>query len=470
MSSEDKKKAQLLAFIEKLPERDLRKLAASVELDRMEHKLGLPHNAIMAILRPGLALIRAPRVLTAQRAFFLPAEDMLVNGKPSPKPVGKIDRSTLQPIWVFLTKTLKPKGFQELCDNYTQAQLQSDDQAIAALSLEMWAAGASALTAAFAAIEDDEKALNVLADKLGGPDRLADAREIASTLRIAAPLEALKSRLAPKPMMDLSATQVAAAKEAFRQIYDDHPEDALTLMLALMGRLLRPFPIVKVIGVVSRSGDDSLVQRTEMDLIGKIVLDDLETDADAVEGAVSRGDMGDMEVVQRARYFSQGFNQITTGMGITREGKWGQRLFAMRARVADALQERIIKRAEKTIAAALPTRKGSSTPHLATEPDIDNFERAEDCARAIGELNRIGERLGLQSASKTIVGTLRKNLENYSDAILKLLPDAPADKIAIAQSYLCIAVRLVELLTDSEAAETLRRRGMNALSTAIDRS
>lgn len=465
MSNEDKKKQQLLAFIENLPERDLRKLAASVELDRMEHKLGLPHNAIMAILRPSLALIRAPRVLTAQRAFFLPAEDMLVNGKPSPKPLGQIDRSTLQPLWKWLTEELKPDGFQALCQDYTKAQLESDDQAIASLSLALWETGAKAFTAALDDIAHNEKALSALADQLGGLERLEDAREIASTLRIAAPLEALKSQLPPKPMVDLNNAQVEEAKKAFHHVYDNLPKDSITLMLALIGRLLRPFPIVKVIGSISRSGDDSLIQRTEMDLIGDIVLNDLETDAEAVEGALDNRNMSNMEVVLRARYFSQGFAQITTGIGITRDGKWGKRLFAMRGRVADALQNRIIKNAEKTVMAALPMRKGT-TPNLSAAPDETAFEKAEDCARAIGELHRIGERLGLQSASKSIVATLRKNLENYNDAILKLLPQTPADKQDIAESYLCISVRLVELLTSSDEAETLRRRGMNALAAA----
>lgn len=465
MSSEEQKKAQLLAFIENLPERDLRKLAASVELDRMEHKLGLPHNAIMAILRPSLALIRAPRVLTAQRAFFLPAEDMLVNGRPSPKPLGQVDRSTLQPLWVWLTKELKPNGFQALCKEYTKAQLESDDQAIASLSLSLWEASAEAFSTALDVIADDEKALNALADKLGGPDRLEDAREITSTLRIAAPLEALKSQFPPKPMMDLNARQVEDVKKTFHHIYDNQPEDSITLMLALIGRLLRPFPIVKVIGAISRSGDDSMVQRTEMDLIGDIILSDLETDAEAVEGAIDNRDMADMEVVLRARYFSQGFSQITTGIGITREGRWGKRLFAMRGRVADALQARILRHAEKNVMAALPMRKGG-VPNLSAAPDEQAFERAEDCARAVGELHQIGERLGLQSAARSCVASLRKNLESYNDAILKLLPKTPEDKQDIAESFLCISVRLVELLTSSVEAETLRRRGMNALAAA----
>ena len=161
----DEKTAQVMAFIESLPEKELRKLAATVELDRTANKLGLPHNAIMALLRPSLALIRAPRALIPQRAFCLPFEDMLINGKPDPRPDGAVDRSSIVPMWKWLTGDLAGNLMQVTCGKYTEAEHEGDDREIRSLSRELWSIGAEALTAGLAELDEDEAKLKAVTKK-----------------------------------------------------------------------------------------------------------------------------------------------------------------------------------------------------------------------------------------------------------------------------------------------------------------
>ena len=66
---------------------------------------------------------------------------------------------------------------------------------------------------------------------------------MASCLRIAEPLEKVKASLPAKPMVDLSRDQMVLAAEAYTSAEEINPADSITLLLALMGRMLRPFPI-----------------------------------------------------------------------------------------------------------------------------------------------------------------------------------------------------------------------------------
>ena len=55
---------QLQGFLNQLPEKELKILAAKIELDRGENRFGIPHEAIMALLCTRLAETRAPRIFT----------------------------------------------------------------------------------------------------------------------------------------------------------------------------------------------------------------------------------------------------------------------------------------------------------------------------------------------------------------------------------------------------------------------
>jgi len=76
----------------------------------------------------------------------------------------------------------------------------------------------------------------------------------------------------------------------------------------------------------------------------------------------------------------------------------------------------------------------------------------------------MAEQIGLQSACQSKVGQLRKDLEKYAAKIIEKLPKVDVDHKAEASAHLATTVRLVELITNSDTADLLRRRGNAALS------
>lgn len=454
---------QLQLLLSSLSERELKKLAAKVELDRGVNKLGLPHNAIMQLLRPSLALIRAPRVYTSQRAFCLPFEEMLINGRTGEKSVGKIERSMIQPMWEWFSREHGGEQLNNLSQNYIGAQKKADKEKTLEASKKLWAYGAEKITAALDIAEQDNSLLNKLVSELGGMDQFEDLREIAGCLRVASILEDVKDQLRPKPMVGLNDNEVEAVRLGYEKIVEEFPGNEMYYLLAILSRLLRSSTIFQVFNALTSKGDDSVLQTTELGIVGNIVLSELESIATDVELNIRRGSYDELAIVEQIYIFSTGFKEVTESLGITRDGEWGKRMFRGRKIISDAIDELFLEDAEQVILKVLPTKSGKRIPKLTDWPNDQDFEISERRALAFRDLYIISQNLGNQSACQNLERKMRAHFDNYVTGILKALPLAPADKVGIAKAYVNIATRLMELVLSSDEADILRRRANVAI-------
>ena len=451
--------AQLQQFVDTLPESALKKLAATIELDRGENRYGLPHNAIMQILRPRLAEIRAPRVFTAQRVLCLPFEDMLAFQDVGYKETGKIMRSSIMPMWRLLTEQLIAKEWPALSEEFVKAQKADDAARRDVAASAIWGAGAAALGGWIASVDKDPDAMKTEVKKLGGTRAFEDVREMSATLDIADILEAAKSGLPRKPILALNKEQIVILKRHYDQVVEDHDERELIFLLAIMGRLLQPFPILKLIRAISGKLDDSLASRTELSVAGNLVIRALEEDAERVAAIAKEEDATEEELMSRTRRFADAFKGITADIGIRRDGEWGRRMYQCRAQVSDAVERMILQDANRVVLLVLPKSGKRPVADFSERPDEERFERSERRARAIGEAMAIAEEVGLQAACASTVNNLRKDLDNYAARIIARLPKAEENERENARAHLATAVRLIELISNSDEADLLRRRG-----------
>ncbi|MBP5858079.1 hypothetical protein KAJ83_13755 [Marivibrio halodurans] len=455
--------AQLTQFVRDLPEASLKKLAATIELDRGENRYGLPHDAIMRILRPRLAEIRAPRIFTPQRILCVPFEDMLVIKDEGYKETGHILRASIMPMWSLLTEELIPEDWPALAEEFAESQKADQEDRRDASASAIWHSAAEALGAWVAEQEADPEVLRRAIKKLGGTRVIEDIKEMAYTLEIADTLEAAKAGLPRKPILNLSQEQVVILKRYYDQVVEQNPGRELYFMLAIMGRLLQPFPILKLVRAITRKLDDTLASRSDLATVGNKVIRALEEDAEKVARVAEETDSTEEELMSRTRRFAAAFKGITTDIGIRRDGDWGKRMYACRTMVSEAVEHMILSDATQVVLSVLPKSGTRATADFSKEPDENRFERSERRARAIGEAMGIAEEIGLQSACASTVNELRKDLNNYAARIIARLPKTEDHERGNARAHLACAVRLIELITNSDEADLLRRRGNAAL-------
>lgn len=455
---------QLKHFLENLPERELKKLAATIELDRGQNKFGIPHDAIMSLLRPRLAEVRAPRIFTAQRMLCLPFEDMLVFNDPDPKMVGRMSRAAIMPMWNLVTQELLVEEWPPVAAAFTEATRIGDEAAQKKHASAMWAMVSEAIEGFIAPADGDAGELRQLAKRFGGTRRLEDVREMAAVLSIADAIESVKRSLPRKPILNLTPDQVTIIKRHYDKIVNAKPGYELYFLLALIGRLLQPFPILKVVRALSRKLDDTLAGQSDLAVAGNIVIDALEQDAEAVAKITEDKDADEMDVLAKARRFADAFKGITADIGIRRDGEWGKRMYQARAQVSAAVEKTILSEAQDKVHRVIPRRGKALAPDFREFPDEAKYEISERRAQALGETMRIADQVGLQSACQSQINTLRKDLEGYAAKIIEQLPKVQDDNKAEATAHLYAAVRLIELITNSDEADLLRRRGNAALT------
>ena len=453
---------QLKAFIAALPERELKSLAAKIELDRGENKFGIPHEAIMTLLRPRLAEIQAPRIYTAQRMLCLPFEDVLTFVDPDPKVTGSIARASIMPMWNLLMERIKPE-WDPVANAFLDAQRKGNEEAKKSTAAQLWAMGARALKAWDGGLGTDPGEIRAAAKKIGGTKRLEDIREIAAILEIAETIETMKSQLPRKPIIALNSEQVNIVKRLYEKVRTESPGHEINLLLALIGRLSQPFPVLKVFRALSPKLDDTMESNKELAVAGDIVISALEKDAMAVAEAASQGNATEVDVVNKAKRFATAFKGITSDIGVRRDGEWGKRMYGCRATVSEAVENLVLATAHDVILDVLP-KKGQAAPNFNAFPDEEKFVTSERRALALGEASRIADEIGLQSACQSKVNQLRRDLEQYGAKIIERLPKVDAEQKPEASAHLSMTVRLVELIANSDTADLLRRRGNAALT------
>jgi len=464
------KQEKLKGFLATLPPKVLSPLAMAVERDRLMGRSDLPHDMIMEGLRPALrrAEAKPQRVPTPLRLFCVPFEDLIVPGpRPNQAPSlqkkhGRIFRSSIQPIWHWLGSELLPHLHNEQCRALTHAILEGDQKKIRHEAEELHRTGAAAIQRALSGVEVDSPRHRRLAERLGGTHVVEDAREMAWVLEAAGELLDLQDRL-ERPVEEFDPNLAEPVRRTYDMLAEHMPDSAPYAVLVAMGRLRKPWQILRVVKIISRNETDFLASRTDLRVIGDLLMSDLEDVADAVAATDAR-DFDPQDLIDHLRVFTELSGGITKEMGLRKEGEWGQRLVKARGRISDAMDS-LMERAPKEVGKAIPFNRmgtyggrGAKKPDVSNHPNAERSEQALKLAQLIGGARPYASAGAFSVAYNEATGELREVLTTYANQIVEQIHKAdPEDRpIPIAYGELC--VRLSEPILGEEEAALLQRR------------
>jgi hypothetical protein len=375
MISADKQE-MLSGFLCKLPEPVASRLAKAVEVDRLIGGQGLPHEVILGALRPQLRqAAQHERMPTPQRFFCQPFEDLLIARKRNAKQKGRIARSSIEPVWNWLANELMPTRHHELTDAIRDAILYSRLSDVEQRVAEFRDESAAALKPALA----DEKKMTAAAKKLGGVAVAEDAAEIALLLSGAREIEKLQNRL-PKPIVHLTDVDIAFLRDAYDRLTASDPDLAPYVPLVVLGRLERPWEVLRVAAALTRKSTDTLISVTDLAVAGDLLFSDLDIYVKRIQ-AVRAADFESESVLHDLASFAELASGMVKELGFRRDGKWGQHLAKDRAAVAEVM-EGLIEKAPREILAALPLSKVIASAKGPRPLDLSRPHDAEHAATA----------------------------------------------------------------------------------------
>jgi hypothetical protein len=453
------KEVLLKGFLGQLTDDVASRLAKAVEVDRLIGGGALPHDEILKALRPQLrgTATNAQRVPTPQRLFCRPFEDLLVSGERKAKQKGRIARSSVDVVWKWLASALMPVRHNKLTTSLGEAIVAGNDELIERDLTALWSEASLALKAALA----NEARKAVAAQTLGGADVAEDAAEMALLLAQAKTVIEIRTRL-PKPVVQLTQDDIWFLCDMIDQLALTAPDFAPYIALVVLGRLERPWEVLRLITAITRKATDVVISGTDMDIVGELLFSDL--DAYAVTIQAARPINFDPEKVLSSL---AGFTELSSGMvkelGIRRDGKWGQRLAKDRADVAQ-IMENLLQRARKEILAALPPHKGFAFARRQRNLDLSKPTDPERVAKALKYAQLVAHSRPFAVAGAFSARLMKVTeetslaLRTYAEDILTELRATTPEARQRAQEHLEVMLSLCELVLGESETDFLRRR------------
>ena len=450
----DNKSLLLNGFLGNLPETAAGKLAQAVEFDRLMDGHELPHDAILTGLRP--ALRNSARTQTPLRLFCQPFEDLLVSEPRKQKQKAVILRASVVPVWSWLGADLLPEETRDYFRDSKALILAGKLDEAKDRARIFWMQAGTAMREALAG----EPGLKAAARKLKN-EEIADAREIALLLLEADEILKIQERL-PKPLPHLTEDILWQLRESYDALIARNPDVAPFVAVVAMNRLQRPSEALRLPLMVSRQTGDALISKTDMGLVGEILLARM----DAMKAAImaARHPVADADaLIEQVIAFSDLSSALVKEVEMRRDGEWGQRLLKDRAAIG-AVMDGFMERAVRELAQALPMHKGSA-----------DFSRPTATDKRASTLNYIklvagtrhfaaaGSFAAKQSMALEETGN---HLRRYVENAVRDMRGSNGEKRAIVESQLRYCAELAASLFSGEEAELIRRRMKAAQATA----
>ncbi len=446
----------LSGFLGKLPPHLAARLAKAVEVDRLVGGTELPHEKLLQALRPQLHEIpRESRVLTAQRYFCRPFEELLNNHLPRVKQKGCIARVSVVPVWHWLARELIPEEHKILDRAINDAILHERDEEIHEKLCELWRISALAIQAALAT----EAQKDEVGCKLGARTIADDAAEMALLIGAGPELMQLQDKL-PRRMHAATDHEIMVMRAAYDDFIARMPDVAPYVAVIAMARLERRWQALHLAGVFVNQSTDTVLASTDMGLVGEILFNELNQHRAHI--VAMRSDDFDAEPM----LVSLGaFAELSSGMvkelAIRRDGKWGQTLTKARVAVSEKMEE-ILERAPKEILAALPqpkmygTGKAPRALDMVHPPDPLKMARARRHAYVLGHAGPFSVAAAFHAKFNDIYEEVASLLRQFAEDLLRELKTKREGEHA--EEHFAGLIELCTLVLGSEETAFLHRR------------
>jgi hypothetical protein len=271
-----------------------------------------------------------PRAEDASRLAFACLGPFLIDeGEPRP---GQIRRSSLEPVWLWLSKAAVVDAAAEL--GQTLSAGGGVDQAVRKFQI----AASQAIAAAISPSSRGDDRVRSLG-RVGSPTAVEDLPAIGIIFANREALEVLHSRL-PKIIRAFTEQQIASVKGQFDQVPSLQKPDVLPVSMAVvMQRLTSPWQIIRLAISIVGSDEESRIAISPFGVAVTMALDDLARLVDELRTDIRRGNFD--KSAHHLKTLHDGLRDLRTELDTRSDSQWGRQLSALRTDVSNTLKSEI---------------------------------------------------------------------------------------------------------------------------------
>ena len=457
---------RLARFFETLQPSAAAQLIHTIELGRQQGKDEPVFEIIIKYAREVLreAGAHMEHLPTACRKFCEPFEDMLVGANSCDKQTGRISRASIYPVWNWLNQNLLPDTLPEKSKTLEQALSGKDQGEAEKCTAEFYKLVSQALIEAIAEVEDldAERERRRLEARLGGPQVLADAREMAVALSCAGTIAGLKSKI-PEQIAEFDGDILKETVRLYQKYLKKMPDNPEIFISIILRRLKRKGQILRIAKKIVCKDDDLLIARSPHGIAGEILLYDMEVIAEKLAHDINTHQSANA-VLFDLRQFHVLAKGLTSEVRINMKGAWGFRLVAVRKKVTELL-EREISAVPRLIRLAVlgRTKIGKSTKSASGKRlDPLNAIEAERALKILVGSRFLADQISLNATVTKFFREIKQYLDSITERNISLIKEEQGSAREHAIESLEATVKLVRIIQGDDLADLILRRGQAA--------
>ncbi len=274
-----------------------------------------------------------PRTADPMRLVFRPLEPFLVENAPTIRP-GQIRRSSLAPIWIWLTREGIPdqmRAFEATLHAPSDAADAPDiERAVRAIQIAI----SEVIAEATAPGSERQRMLG----RIGAPSVVEDIGPIGAVLRVREALDTLGNRL-PGYMREFAESQVRSVTGSLNLPSLQSPQILPFALSIVMQRLSSRWQIVRLGIAVAGSDDEVRIAGTPFGVTVTMAIHDLSRVTSELRADIKRGQY--KNITDHLKTLHDGVRGLRTEIDFRTDSAWGRQLAAIRADISNGMKSEI---------------------------------------------------------------------------------------------------------------------------------
>jgi hypothetical protein len=394
----------------------------------------------------------APRNDNAARLFFRVIEPFVVDDASGRKHPGRIARSSLEPIWGWISRDLVPSGARAFAQAVDIASGADRAAACEQLVCSFQDRIADHIQGALAAAQSDEKARRRLVAQLGEKSVLEDVRDLGEILKARDALALLGERL-PSHIRNLADAQLEGAKALLDSPAIRRDGMLIHSLVLVMSRLAAPWQLIRLATKAANSDDAARVAATPYAAAISIVLAEIERMVDALQTDLRRGNGGPATAFIKSLHDAA--RGLRTELDLTVDSSWGRELATVRGEISSALKAEIESMPGRVRRLLRP--RPASDIAAGAVLDAGDVADTEALIELVGVSRTYAGELAISEMTTRCYNELEQYLDTGIEALLEGLRNAGAGDRPFRQSQVDAAVRFCAKVFGQEYASLLTK-------------
>ena len=384
------------------------------------------------------------------RLFFQPIQPFLVDDGPDHKHRGRIARSALEPLWLWICNVLMPEDAKAYPEQIELALMAGDTEKGESLARAFQDRAVTRITQMLESADDKER--RRLSVQLGTSRALEDVQALSGILKFRDHLATLSTQL-PGHVSSLAGPVLESVKAQIEAPPTNQADLFLYSLVLVMSRLAAPWQLIRLATRAANSDDAKRIAETPYAAAVHIVLE--ETDRRVRELAADLKSGRGIAVAALLKELHDALRGLRSEIDLASELAWGKQLTAVRAEVSKLLTAEIELMPGRVRRLIRPRSSKEIAPGSKLDPD--EVAETESLIGFVAACRTYASELAINEVTQRTFNELQQFLETGTRALLDALRGASGGERPFRQSQIDAAVRFCAKVFGRDYASLLAK-------------